>query len=163
MPYTENLNNHDLKIQELGYSVRANYPKIKEEDRWKLEKAEIDDSGFVLHDYSITRIDHTDDEPCKSPYCGVCYDYFIDDFLEQKEISKLHGLKKKLTQRSNKFLEDKYGFDACRIFKNRYSSLRYHIKTYKTKKQKNEESKEHVKKLIEKHGGITSFYKEQYL
>jgi len=154
-----------LKMQELGSSVRANYPRIKEEDRWKLKKAEVDDydSEYVLHDYRTTRIEHTDDEPCKSAYCGVCYCYFIDDYLEQKELSELYGLKKNLTQKSIKVLENKYGFDACRIFRNRYSSMKYCIKNYKTKKQKNEESKEHVKKLINKHGGISSFYKEQYL
>jgi len=82
----------------------------------------------MKHSYKITRWIHSENEPCNSPYCGVCYDKFIPDFLEEQQISKDLGLIKKLCQSSIKRLEDRYGFNAYVIFRNRIKQTQYQQK-----------------------------------
>ena len=110
----------------ISFEISCRYKPTKKQ-RKEIAKIESDldpfDENYVMHDYETTRLFHTSDKSCKSPYCGVCYDYFIDNFIEQKALSKRKGLKRKLSQSSIKFLEEKYGHDASKIFKNRFSKL----------------------------------------
>ena len=106
----------------------------------------------------MTRQNHTSDEPCKSPYCGVCYDYFIDDHEIQKDISEDRGFKTKLCQSSIKILEEKYGYDAYRIFRNRYASNhRYESSKQNKKSTMKELTKDDVQILVDKFGGYGHF------
>ena len=168
MPYTKNLNNEDFQKSLLHIPIKK-WTKICSElinrEAIKLEEAREEDqkpnsytTPDVTHDYFTTRLEHKSDEPCKSSYCGVCYDYFIDDLEIQKDISEKRGFKTKLCQSSIKILEEKYGHDAYRIFKNRYASNHRYKSSKQNKKSTIEElTKDDVEKLIDKFGGIPQF------
>ena len=174
MTYTEDLNNEDQEKRFLNIPIKKwmkGRSKLTNREEIKLEEAREEDqkpysitTPDVLHDYFITRQDHTSDEPCKSSYCGVCYDYFIDDLEIQKNISEDKGFKTKLCQSSIKMLEEKYGYDAYRIFRNRYASNHRYESSKQNKKSTIEElTKDDVEKLIDKFGGIPQFVKNEYL
>ena len=174
MPYTEDLNNEDNERKSLHLPIRSwkkrrrSKPTEYEKMRLQNAKEEEEESYFpnpdVDHNYYLTRLEHKSDEPCKSPYCGVCYDYFIDDFEIQKDISETRGFKTKLCQSSIKTLEEKYGHDAHKIFRNRYASNhRYKSSKQNKKSTMKELTKDDVEKLIDKFGGIPEFVKQEYL
>lgn len=174
MPYTENLNHEDQEKRFLNIPIKKwmkGRSKLTNREEIKLEEAREEDqepysftTPDIDHDYHTTRTFHNSDEPCKSSYCGVCYDYFIDDFEIQKDISEDRGFKTKLCQSSIKMLEEKYGYDAYRIFRNRYAS-NHRYKTSKQNKKSTIEklTKDDVEKLIDKFGGIPQFVKQEYL
>ena len=174
MTYTNNLNHEDFQKKWLHIPIRKwmkGRSKLTNLEEIKLEEAREEDqeqysitTPDVDHDYFMTRQNHTSDEPCKSPYCGVCYDYFIDDHEIQKNISEDRGFKTKLYQSSIKILEEKYGYDAYRIFKNRYGSNHSYKSSKQNKKSTIEKlTKDDVEKLINKFGGIPQFVKQEYL
>lgn len=168
MPYTENLNNEDQERRFLHLPIRSwkkrqrsrptEYEKMRLQNAIEEEEKSYFPNPDVLHDYFITRQDHTSDEPCKSPYCGICYDDFIDEFAMQKNISEMRGFKTKLCQSSIKFFEDKYGRDAYQIFRNRLTSnQRYKSSKQNKKSTMKELDKDDVQILVDKFGGYGHF------
>lgn len=126
MPYTKELSisdestfdNEFLSLRKHDNYADSNYDEVKR------------------HSYKNTRKNHTEEEPCESPYCGMCYDDFREDYTTEKEIALEAGYIYKLTQTSIRKLEDKYGLTAFHIFRNRFSKF------------KSEQRKRKLKELI---------------
>lgn len=113
MPYTLQLDEQSRKF----YDTSGLSPR-------KLDIEHKTNSHLVKnHSYETTRHFHESNKPCYSPFCGVCYDDFIPDLLSEQEYSKSLGLLKKLSQSSIKRLEDKYGYHAYQIFRNKIAQL----------------------------------------
>jgi len=115
MPYTLQFEGVERNLFELP----SQSPRKRDYDN--------DSNKFYVtkNSYTTTRHFHESSKPCMSPYCGVCSDDYIVDFLQEQIISKELGLVRKLCQSSIKRLEDKYGYDAHKIFRNKVAQLQF--------------------------------------